>query len=191
MDSPSFAKVFARQLAYWGKHCSLNALPSFGIALFMLKLWRRPETILAMISAIFLVTIVYTVVTSIIGSFSDRTHILARSLHLALKIRLWIVGLSVPLLLFGPGGAIFTPDFWCGFVANGILGVLGRFFFGAQFRLDVSRLSGQSFLPVFAVTLMEGLILSVILMLIAFFSIIFLQGRDRRRRFQGDSPNLL
>ena len=45
--------------------------------------------------------------------------------------------------------------------------------------------------PVFAVTLLEGLILSIILMLIAFFSIIFLQGRDRRKHFKSGSTDLI
>lgn len=190
MNSPNFIQVFPRQLRYWTIHSSINALPSLGIALVFLKLWKNPEAIAAMISAIAVVVLIYATVTSLLEPFSNRSHILSRSLHLALKIRIWIVGISIGLISTGIG-ATYTPDFWCGFFANHVLKLLGHFFFGGYSGLDVSNVDGQSFFPVFATTLLEGLILSVLLMLIAFFSIIFLQGRDRRRRFQGDSPNLL
>ena len=46
-----------------------------------------------------------------------------------------------------------------------------------------------SFLPVYATTLLEGFILSFLLLMIAFFALVFLQMRDRRRAFAiGVSP---
>ena len=37
------------------------------------------------------------------------------------------------------------------------------------------------FLPVFATTMLEGFILSFLLLMISFFAVLFLQMRDRRR----------
>ncbi len=66
-----------------------------------------------------------------------------------------------------------TPDFWC-----------GRAAVHAAFQLfgsDVDMYAG--FLPVYITTLLEGFILSFILLTISFFAVIFLQSRDRRRLF--------
>jgi hypothetical protein len=40
-----------------------------------------------------------------------------------------------------------------------------------------------TFLPVYATTMLEGFILSFLLLMISFFALIFLQMRDRKKAF--------
>jgi hypothetical protein len=52
-----------------------------------------------------------------------------------------------------------------------------------------SNAADTTFLPVFATTILEGFILSFLLLMIAFFALIFLQMRDRKKAFAaGVSP---
>lgn len=187
MEPPAFSTVFLRQLRYWGFHCSLNALPSFGIAVFYLKLGKSPQSLAAMLSAIATFILLYAALTSIRGPLSDPGHLLSRSLKLGAKIRGWISGISVLLLATGPG-MMLTPDFWCGFLSLAILnqacrllGVSENFFANAPDSASASA----SFLPVFTTTLLEGFILSFLLLMISFFALFFLHRKARRQMALG------
>jgi hypothetical protein len=176
--------VFPRQLGYWTLHCLLNAAPSLGIALGWLGLWKHPAAVAAMFAAIATFILLYSALTSLRGPFTDPTHILSRALKLGAKIRAWISGISVLVL---PTGIfmMLTPDYWCGLISISLVNGAARYLgaSGPAFQPDTGGSSTTGFLPVFATTLLEGFILSFLLLMIAFFSLIFLQMRDRKKTY--------
>jgi hypothetical protein len=179
MNSASFLKAFPRQLCYWTLHCTLNALPSFCIAIVFLELWQNPAAVIAMLFAIGNFILLYATLTSL-GPFGDDHHPLSRALRLGAKIRAVISAASIPMVLCG--GAFVTPDLWCGFLAIGIQKEIAVF---AGFSLPPNGYNpsaeNSTFLSIYTTTLLEGFILSGILLLISFFCVIFLQARDRRK----------
>ncbi len=187
MNFDSF--VFPRQLRYWSLHCLLNAAPSLGIALGWLGLWKSPSAVAAMFTAIATFIVLYATLTSLRGPLTDPDHLLSRALMLGARIRGWISGISLLVL---PTGIfmMFTPDYWCGLLSISLLNGAARFL-GASRPFFQPEPDGAtaSFLPVYATTLLEGFILSFLLLMIAFFALVFLQMRDRRRAFAiGVSP---
>lgn len=178
--------VFPRQLRYWSLHCLLNAAPSLGIALGWLGLWRVPAAVSGMFTAIGTFIILYAFLTSLRGPFTDPAHILSRALRLGAKIRAWISGISVLVL---PTGIfmMLTPDYWCGLISISLVNGAARFLgaTGPFFQPETDGSSTASFLPVYATTLVEGFMLSFLLLMIAFFSLILLQMRDRKKIYAG------
>lgn len=173
--------VLRRQFRHWSLHCCLNALPSFIIAVVHLKLWQCPAAIVAMLAAIATFIVLYTVLTSLPGPLARQDHLLARSLKLGTRIRAIVTAVSMPLLAI-KGGMVFTPDFWCGVAA--ILGInaIGQLLGHRTDPIDF-EMGNAGFLPVFATTLLEGFILSFLLLLISFFALVYLQNRERRKAF--------
>ncbi|HEX7262308.1 MAG TPA: hypothetical protein VF258_10875 [Luteolibacter sp.] len=180
MTSSPFATTFLRQLRYWAFHSSLNALPSLFIALFFLNLLERPSAVAAMLCAIATFILLYAAITSLSEPLADPTHVLSRSLKLGAKIRAWISGLSL-LVVFTPAMSV-SPDFWCGWLAVNIVNHLTQLM-GLN---SGGYVPNTDFLSIYATTLLEGFILSFILLMISFFALIFLQSRDRRKYFAAD-----
>jgi len=177
--------VFPRQLRYWSLHCLLNAAPSLGIALGWMGLWQHPSAVLAMLTAIATFIGLYSVITSLRGPLTDPNHMLSRALRLGAKLRAWISGLS--LLILPTGFLImFIPDFWCGMLAVSLLNGASRHLgmSGTFFRFDRGDATG-GFLPVFTTTMLEGFIISFLLLMISFFALIVLQMRDRKKLHTG------
>jgi hypothetical protein len=81
---------------------------------------------------------------------------------------------------------MFTPDFWCGMLSINLLNMAARFLGapGPVFQ-PTPDAATASFLQVYATTMLEGFILSFLLLMIAFFSLILLQMRDRKKAFAG------
>lgn len=187
MSGTTFQSTFPRQLRFWTFHCSLNALPSFSIALFYMQLWDNPVAIAAMVSAICTFILLYSTLTSLPGPLAEGGHVLSRALRLGSKIRGWISVLS--LLIIWPPAGFFTPDFWCGMFAINIFNDLAAFIgYNSSFGGGIPSDTSSGFFPVYTVTLLEGFILSFLLLLISFFSIIILQARDRRLAFREVDP---
>lgn len=175
--------TFCRQLRYWTFHCLMNALPSFIIAAVWLKL-RGPLAVSAMLAAIGTFILLYAALTSLKGPLADPNHVFSRALKLGAKIRAWISGLSLLVLPF-ENLIIFTPDFWCGFLSFGLLNRAAELFQPGtnSFNFFNGNAAAKGFLPIYTTTLLEGFILSFILLMISFFAVIFLQSRDRRKLF--------
>lgn len=185
----SFFKIFPQKLRFWTFHGVLNALPSFGIALIFLGLYRNPMGIAAMILAVGTFIIGYSVITSLAGPFSTEEHILSQALVLGTKIRSWISAISLVCLLLSFSSfstMMVTPDFWAGFGAAHIYQWIAHFF-GAPVDLFENG-DRAGFVEVFTTTILEGLLLSVAILLIAFFSVLFLQARNRKRAFLTPDP---
>lgn len=180
--------VFLRQLRYWTFHCSFNALPSFCIALFFLQLWKSPPAIAAMVCAIGTFILLYATLTSLNGPLANEDHILSRSLRLGAKIRAWISGVS--LVMIPIGAFMLTPDFWCGFLSVTVTDSLLKWAGGPVSPLG-SNGQNAGFFPIYLTTLLEGFILSFLLLMISFFAVMFLQARDRRNAFRSLDPRRL
>jgi len=181
MNHSSFLAVFPRQLRYWMFHCSLNALPSFFIAFFYLNLRDNVYAVAGMLAAIVTFILLYATLTSLPGPFADQTHLLPRALKVGARIRGWISGIT---LLFLPATPLllFTPDLWCGQLAIIMINQLAPFT-GTSYSNYGPSPTNSSFLSIYSTTLLEGFILSFILLMISFFALIFLQSRERRKFF--------
>jgi hypothetical protein len=189
----TFTARFPKQLGHWAIHGFFNALPSFIIAAFCLNL-GNPIAMMAMLSAIGVYVVAFAVVTSLPGPLSEGAHVLGRAIRLGAKIRSWIAGLSIVFSPFGVSAIMFMPDFWCGWGAMIVqdaladwLGYKGSSLLTMENVEQVSSL----FLPVFITTMLEGFIISFLLLLISFFCVIFLQSRERRKFFKGIRPETM
>ncbi len=188
----AFLAKFPKQLGHWSIHGLCNALPSFIIALVFLRLWKSPQAVAAMVLAVAIFIIAFAVMTSLSWPLSDRTHVLGRAVRLGAKIRSWIACISIPLA-FTPAMSI-TPDFWCGFIAAAVQNEIFRaLHLGDATTSMMDSLGNASFLPVFTTTMLEGFIISFLLLMISFFCVIFLQAKERRRMLRAmgkavDSP---
>lgn len=167
--------VFLRQLRYWTFHCSVNAIPSFCIAMIHLELWSKPASVAAMLLAVATFILLYARITSFKGPLTDTNHALAQSLRLGTKIRAWISGLSL-LLIFTPA-AIFVPDLWCGFIAFKTIDMLVREA-GSIPSLDPLAALNIEFVRIYLVTMLEGLILSGMLFGISLLIVMVRRVRD-------------
>jgi hypothetical protein len=193
MNSSSFLATFPRQLRYWSLHCCLNALPSFLIATFFLELWKKPFGISAMLCGIVTFIILYSTITSLLEPLANENHILSRALKLGAKIRAWISVVTFLLiggsLLFLPTAlksftfffALYSPDGLCGFIAIAAIERL-RIFKGSLIHGSSDEI--PPFLQIYTTTILEGFILSFILLIISFFAILFIQARDRKKLFK-------
>lgn len=178
-----------RQFRHWALHCSLNALPSFIIACMALQLWKHPPAIGAMLAAVCTFILLYTFITSLRGPFSDAAHPLHRAMKIGTRIRAILSLISVPVAL--SDGILILPDFWCGYIAAILVNQVAMFAGSQHPIFDMGSDSGDraEFFPTFAVTMVEGLILSFLLLMVSFFALLFIHARDRRkaRLIQGDA----
>lgn len=174
----AFLRRFPSQLGHWSLHATLNALPSFIIAAVYLQLWDKPRAMLGMGCAVLVFIVAFATVTSLPGPQAEDSQLIGHSIRLGAKIRSWIACLSLPLLALPHGGFFLVPDFWCGWLACGIQEwIMNQLGAGP----GNSGFNQPTFGKIFSLTLLEGLILSVFLLMIAFFSLIILQNRERKR----------
>lgn len=182
----SFSARFPRQFGHWALHGSLNATPSFIIAMVLMELRKNPAAIAAMLLAIGFFIVAFAVITSLPGPLAEKTHVLSRSIRLGAKIRTWIACISIPMA-FLPPLAIFLPDTWCGLLAISAQNAICRLPGMESYAFSVDGgAATMGFLPVFTTTLLEGFIISFLLVMISFFCVIFLQSRDRKRMLRAE-----
>lgn len=175
----TFLDRFPQQLKHWTFHCTINALPSFIIAAAWMKMYRQPACLAAMLLAIACFILTYATLTSLPGSLNEKDSLTSRAIRLGAKIRSWIAGLSIPFVCIGEGFLFFVPDFWCGwFSMASVNWIASQFGYGNSVMND-----GPSSKPVavFFTTLLEGTMLSILLLMISFFALIMLQAKARRK----------
>jgi len=176
----SFPTRFREKLLFWTIHCSLNALPSFSIALFFLGMSKAPLAVAAMCLAIATFVLLYAVLTSIDSPLAKQDHLLARAMRVGTMIRAWLSGVSlIPILTNSP---MFSPDAWCGFAALWLLDQAGR---TLRFRPPNwgGTMTSENFWWIYSATMLEGFILSIFLFMFAFLALIVLQARARKNAF--------
>jgi hypothetical protein len=187
MDA-DFWKCFPAKLRFWALHCTINALPSYLIAVVWLGLWPVMHAHWAMLAAVVTFIIGYAVLTSCVPVLREGRNLFTRALKVGLTIRTVIsvlTILSVPLAT----PLLFAPDTWCGFAASWVVSeTLGNPPL-AQRIGGTSGGSGVSFLEIYAITIIEGLILSFLLFILSFIAIIILQARDRKNPSLWSGPS--
>lgn len=85
----------------------------------------------------------------------------------------------------------FMPDLWCGFLSISLLDGVARHLNPSSRVFASSGFSFTNgpgnFVPIYATTVVEGFILSFILLMISFFAVIYLQARESRRMDRRDA----
>jgi hypothetical protein len=175
---------FLRQLRHWTFHCLINALPSLIIAAVWMKLGKNPTALAAMFAAIATFIFLYATLTSLQGPLADDSHLFSKALGLGTRIRLWISGLSL-IIVSAEEMLMFVPDLWCGMLSLALLNGAAQWLNPGSnaFRFMDGNSTTQGFFPVYATTLLEGFILSFILLMISFFALILIQIKNRRSHF--------
>jgi hypothetical protein len=178
----TFRTVFPRQLRFWTFHCVMNALPSLGIIILVIpELSRKPVVLTAMFSAIGTFILLVTTLTSLRGPLSTEGHLLSRSLKLGAKIREWMAVVSLLPLAAKESSMLYIPDYYCAVIA---LAAASHVTIPGFSMNDLAYgVPSTGFIPIFASTILTGLILSFLLLIISFFAVILLQARDRRKFF--------
>lgn len=176
----SFKSSFPEKLRFWTMHCIINALPSYLIAVVWLELWPFAQAHWAMLAAVLTFILGYAVFTSWVSVLRAGPNLFTRALNVGLLIRTIIsviTIISIPLA----SPLLFTPDAWSGFAASWVVSqVSGK-------PPLIQRISGVSdelqvsFLEIYAITVIEGLILSFLLFILSFVAIIILQNRERKK----------
>lgn len=190
MTRPLQPHSFKGQLRYWSIHCGLTALPSFCIAL---TYFNTVPNIIAMLAGIATFVIGYTAITA--TPFYGNLHdgIVGRAVRLGTRIRMIISLIGLPLLIpligidmdsGGPAPTMFfTVDFWFGYAAL-LITALGGQYIGLDFTENIREDATPDFIFTYLTTIVEGLLISVTLVLIAFFTLIILNARQKRRAHQ-------
>ncbi len=170
-------RSFPGKLRFWALHCIINALPSYLIAVVWLKLWPVKHAHWAMLAAVCTFILGYAVLTSWVPVLREGRNLFTRALKVGLVIRTIISFLTVFSVPLG-FPLLFAPDTWSGLAASLVVSKA----LGTQplSQLMDGSVSNVSFLEIYAVTIVEGLILSFLLFILSFIAIIILQMRDRR-----------
>jgi hypothetical protein len=188
MDGLGFIDVFKGKLKFWALHCVISALPSYLIVMVWLKQAANPTAHLAMLAAIATFVIGYSVLTSLPGPLTRKDTLLSRALRVGLILRMIcsiITTLAVPTGIF----LLYTPDFWCGNLASTAVAklfeLLGHEAYIAGFMGRGSAVHGVqiAFMEFYLVTLLEGLMLSLMLFIFSLIAVVILQMRDRKKFF--------
>lgn len=183
--------TFPRQLKFWGLHCTLTALPSFCIALLA---FNKAPAIAAMLCGIATFVFGYAFITSTAIYGKVHSGLIGRSIKLGTRIRMIIALVSLPLLVTIIGkdaqsvgdsasAVFFVPDFWFGYAALIIsaitLNLLSPQGYAGSSGIDAF---GEDFLLPYLTTIIEGVLISVSLVMIAFITLIILNFRRNSRQ---------
>jgi hypothetical protein len=186
--------TLTNQLRYWSLHCGLTGLPSFCLALIY---FNSTTSVVAMLTGIATFIICFSAITS--SSLYRKLHsgIVGRSIRLGTRIRMIVSLAGLPFLLPLIGhdvdqGSIpsmfilFTADFWFGYAALIITAVVGQALGGNYNGIGSSNFEAD-FAFIYMTTVIEGLLISVSLVLIAFFTLIILNAK-RKPQIHQESP---
>lgn len=176
--NPDFAKDLPRQLRFWALHVPLNALPSFIIAISLFRFDKHPNVIVTMLAAIGIFIIGLAATVAMVPDLNRDDHPLARGLRAAVTFRAWVSGLSAAMLVLAPPSLPLIPDFWCGYLAAGVVEETADFL-----HLQSAHVESGGFVPVLLTTIVEGAIIATALAMLAFFLSLYFQCRDRRKAF--------
>lgn len=176
----AFRSCFPEKLRFWSIHCTINALPSYLIAVVWLGLWPVIHAHWAMLAAVMTFIIGFAVLTSWVPVLREGRNLFTRALKVGLVIRTVISVITVIAIPLGPV-LLFTPDLWCGLWASAFVSwVLGSEPLAQRVGGSASNFE-VGFFDIYATTLVEGLFLSFLLFILSFIAIIILQMRDRKK----------
>ena len=161
----SFSTRFPKQLRYWTIYCILNALPGLGLSLHG-NFGKHASSVLGISLAISTFIVTFSALTSLPGALADDTSLPSRALKTAIRIRSWT---AVTSLLFVPSEStfLFIPDSWCGVIALFAAPVLFPW-----------KFNPVGFLTTYTLTIMVGLMLTVLVVALWLFVLIVLAIRN-------------
>lgn len=183
-------KAFPRQLLFWSGHCLLNAAPSCAIACIYLNYWKKPEALLAMGWAVLAFILLFSFLTSLKGPLTQSDHTLSRAVRAGVKFRMIVSFASLPLFVAQPLLSL-VPDLWSGFLATWIFYQIERIIgspatMTSTFDMMVDR---PTFAGVFAIAIIQGLIISLFMFLFSFFAVLVIQRRERAKIYAAVEAN--
>lgn len=134
-----------------------------------------------MLAAVLSFIVLYSFLTSLKSPLSDHSHPLHRAMKMGTKIRTIISLVSIPVVMLE--GIMILPDFWCGYLAVLLVDLASASMGGTGTTIvtDPKIEEVVRFWPTFAITMVEGFILSFLLLMISFFALLVIHGRDRRK----------
>lgn len=187
----SGSSFFREKLRFWTVHCLINAVPSYLIVMVWFDQWENPVAHLAMVSAVLTFIFGYAVVTSLPGPLRNKKSIFSGALKAGLAIRAVFSSWTLVFVQLGPL-MLFTPDFWCGQLANAIV-AYGFDAMGEQASLaawlddrgPTENLPLPGFLEIYLTTVMEGLILSFMVFIFSVMAVVILQRKAVRKLYSG------
>ncbi len=172
-------EALPRQFRYWLLHVSLNALPSFVIALSVLDFRHRPGAVVAMLAGIGFVIGCLTLLTSLEGPLAHPESLPARALKAGVRIRS-AISLGGALLAIVTKSGFLLIDLWLGLIACSITEGVGRMLKSGMFP----GLRREGFLPVFSTVVVEAVLIAFIVVMISFFALLVIQRRESRKLYR-------
>ena len=177
---------FPRQLGFWALHCGLTSLPSFCIALTR---FNDPSEIIGMCCGVFTFIFGYAFLTS--AGFYGKIHsgLIGKSVKAGARIRMWISLCSLPILISTigksepPQEVMFVPDMWFGLAAIMLYSLASQL---VSIDPTYGNASELGFASAYFITVIEGVLISVSLVLIAFISLVVLNYKRNRNRLPSD-----
>ena len=169
-----FSLRFLSHLKFWAFHCSLTATPSFLLAGIHLQLFQKVPATLGMLTGIGFFILGYTLLNTLVRALEQKEGPFFRATHLALKIRLLVSLVSIPVVLFITNESpaiLFLPDYWAGWAAAILISLFEGLF----------ALEDGSYLHTLLWTVTEGFILSFTLFMGTFFCLLIIGAIDRKR----------
>lgn len=200
-SSPAFPPEHPRgrylaALRHWSFHVSISAAPSFTFALS--GQWRHPHSVGGMLLGVLFFIALYTA----LARWTFPREVSGSLWRRALRVGTWIRTIWATMAFLGLLTSVregkwftlpFTPDIWAGFLACRIVEWFGTLPPVRWLRIlltgpdpavrNMDPWFGNmiSFWPTFLITVVEGLILSAALFLIAFACLAVLRLVARRR----------
>lgn len=173
----------------------VSAVPGFCIAMWFLELWKIPEAPFAMVAALLTFILLTTALASMSGTLLQWRTLPSRGLRVGLVLRAICSGVSfitlgVVLATDGSDGnelLLLLPDAWTGLGAALATGLL-LIPFGHDVSPDRMMYGGGKnlgFMVIYLIALIDGLILSFLIFIVSFVSMLLLQIRDRKRFYRG------
>jgi hypothetical protein len=189
----TWSKRFRRNLGFWSLQCVISALPGFCIAMGFLKLHENPLAALAMFAALGTFILVLNALASLSGTLTGWRTLPSRGLRLGLQIRGISSGASLMVIaaIIATGNdyqnpVIFVmPDVWTGAAALIPPSLLAE---ELGFKDPVGQFMDQetdlSFAMIYAISVIDGMILSFLIFIVSFISMLILQIRDRKAMYR-------
>lgn len=174
------ASKLPRAMALWAGLVAINALPSFIIAMHV-EFGPHVPMILAGVLTLWVIYVLAACVDGVM----EEGGVGARAMRLAVKIRTGIALVSL-LLALSEESMRFSPDFYSGFAAGWLL-----LLFDHVMKTNLINLDG-GFGPqtAYALTVTEGLLVSFLMLMLAFFILLILQKREARKQMIWPSEGL-
>jgi len=186
------------QAKYWSVHVCFCAAPSFIIA-YIYEV-NAPTAIAAMLSGVATFIVAYTLITSTTFYTEQRENLLGKAVRAGTNVRLIISFLSLLALLINrvilkkdsteseiPEIYQFLPDFWCGYASTLMVYNVSNFtdsLFANDPFSNPNPLSSYGFIFIFLVTIVEGILLSLVLLIIIFFAFSIINIRQRNKHYR-------